>query len=634
MAKQEAVKLGGKRQFRGILSLMGTGIAVALALFQLHTAGFGALTAMFQRGIHLMLILAMVFLYYPISRRASRERFDIYLIFDLILFVLSFVIVLYIVFSFDQIIWRQGDWTSLDVGLGIVAIILVVEAARRVIGSFMSIICVLFVLYAYLGPHMPGILGHKGYGIHRIVGQLYLTTEGLFGLPLGVAATFVYLFVLFGSFLEGTGGGAFFTRFAYALTGRMVGGPAKTAVIASGFMGSVSGSAVANVVTTGSFTIPMMKRTGYKPHIAGGIEAAASTGGQLMPPIMGAGAFLMAEFTNTSYLEIVKIAIIPACMYYFATYCFVHLRAKKMGIMPLARKDIPNLWDTVKSGYQFFIPIAVLVYFLVKHYSPMMVGFVGVISVVLVSFLRKETRIGARDILRLLEKGSHNAVMVSAACAAAGIIVGMVTLTGLGLKFSSVVLSFAGGIKAIAIVLVGIAALFLGMGLPVTAAYIVLVILAGPALMEMGMYLLTAHMIVFWYSQTSNVTPPVALASFAAAGVAESKPMQTGFASCAAAVGLYVIPILMAYRPLLLNGPTVDVVIAVVSSSVGLMALSSMLVGFLARDNKILDRVLLGLSALALFVPDNAANLGGGLLLLGIFLIQKRKNRAECATSV
>jgi TRAP transporter 4TM/12TM fusion protein len=631
MNEKDKVKLGGKRQLRGVLSVIGTGIAVTLALFQLYTAGFGALTAMFQRGIHLMLILALVFLYYPISNKASRDRFDIYLIFDLILFILSFIVVLYIIVSFDEIIIRQGDWATPDVVLGIVAVLLVMEAARRTIGNFMSIICVLFVLYAYLGPYMPGVFGHKGYNLYRIIGQLYLTTEGLFGLPLGVAATFVYLFVLFGSFLEGTGGGAFFTQFAYSLTGRMAGGPAKTAVIASGFMGSVSGSAVANVVTTGSFTIPMMKRTGYKPHIAGGIEAAASTGGQLMPPIMGAGAFLMAEFTNTSYLEIVKISIIPACLYYFATYCFVHFRAKKMGIQALNKKDIPNFWETIKSGYQFFIPIAVLVFFLVKHYSPMMVGFVGVISVFAVSFIRKNTRIGLKDIVRLLEKGSHNAVMVSAACAAAGIIVGMVTLTGLGLKFSSIVLSFAGGIKGVAIVLVGIAALFLGMGLPVTAAYIVLVILAGPALMEMGMCLLTAHMVVFWYSQTSNVTPPVALASFAAAGVAESKAMPTAFASCAAAAGIYVIPILMAYRPLLLNGPPLEVVTAVLSSTAGLLALSSLLVGYLARDNTVWHRVLVGISALALFVPYHAVNVGGGFLLLLVFLIQKKMNRTERA---
>jgi len=621
---EESATLGRLRQLRGLLSLIGSGIAIALSIFQLYTAGFGALTAMFQRGIHIMLILAIVFLYYPPSKKASKDKFDKYLVFDLFLSSLSFVVVLYILIFFDEIIWRQGEWTALDIALGIVAILLVIEATRRIIGLVMAIICLIFVIYAYIGPYMPSLLAHKGYNTHRIVGQLYLTTEGIFGLPLGVAATFVFIFVLFGSFLEGTGGGNFFTELAYALTGRMVGGPAKTAVIASGFMGSVSGSAVANVVTTGSFTIPMMKKTGYKPHIAGAVEAAASTGGQIMPPIMGAGAFLMAEFTNTPYIQIVKIAIIPAIMYYFATYCFVHFRAKKMGIKPLDAKEIPKLLDVIKNGFPFLIPIGVLVYFLVANYSPMMVGFVGVISVLGVCMIRKETRIGFRQLLKLLESGTQNAAMVSAACAAAGIIVGMVTLTGLGLKFSSIVLSFSGGIKFIAILMVGIAALFLGMGLPVTAAYIVLVILAGPALMELGMWILAAHMIVFWYSQTSNLTPPVALAAFAGAGVAGADPMKTGFASCQIGIGLYIIPILMAYRPLLLNGSLPDVMISVISGTLGLLALSSLTVMYLFKDNSIVDEVLLGMAALGLFLPHLGANVIGLFILVGIYILQKR----------
>jgi TRAP transporter 4TM/12TM fusion protein len=621
---EESAKLGRMRQLRGLLSLIGSGIAIALSLFQLYTAGFGALTAMFQRGIHIMLILAIVFLYYPSSKKASRDKFDRYLAFDLFLCSLSFIVVLYILIFFDDIIWRQGEWTTLDITLGIVTILLVIEATRRIIGLVMAIICLIFVVYAYIGPYMPGLLAHKGYNTHRIVGQLYLTTEGIFGLPLGVAATFVFIFVLFGSFLEGTGGGNFFTELAYALTGRMVGGPAKTAVIASGFMGSVSGSAVANVVTTGSFTIPMMKRTGYKPYIAGAVEAAASTGGQIMPPIMGAGAFLMAEFTNTPYLNIVKIAIIPAIMYYFATYCFVHFRAKKMGIKPLDSTEIPRLLSVIKRGFHFLIPIGVLIYFLIANYSPMMVGFVGVISVLGVCMIRKETRIGFPQLLKLLERGTQNAAMVSAACAAAGIIVGIVTLTGLGLKFSSIVLSFSGGIKFIAILLVGIAALFLGMGLPVTASYIVLVILAGPALMELGMWVLAAHMIVFWYSQTSNVTPPVALAAFAGAGIAGADPMRTGFASCRVAIGLYIIPILMAYRPLLLNGPLPEVIIAVVSGTLGLLALSSLTTGYLFKDNNFVDDILLGIAALGLFLPHLGANGIGFLILVGAFFLQKR----------
>lgn len=621
---EESTKLGRMRELRGLLGFVGSGIAIALSVFQLYTAGFGALTAMFQRGIHIMLILAIVFLYYPPSNKASRDKFDKYLAFDLFLLSLSFVVVMYVLIFFDEIIWRQGEWTVLDITLGIVTIFLVIEATRRVIGSVMALLCLIFVCFAYLGPYMPGLLAHKGYNIYRIVGQLYLTTEGIFGLPLGVAATFVFIFVLFGSFLEGTGGGNFFTELAYALTGRMVGGPAKTAVIASGFMGSVSGSAVANVATTGSFTIPMMKRTGYKPYIAGAIEAAASTGGQIMPPIMGAGAFLMAEFTNTPYLDIVKIAIIPACMYYFTTYCFVHFRAKKMGLKPLDAKDVPKLLDVIKNGFQFLIPIGVLVYFLVANYSPMMVGFVGVISVLGVCMIRKETRIGFRAILRLLEKGAKNAAMVSVACAAAGIIVGTVTLTGLGLKFSSIVLSFSGGIIFVAILLVGLAAIFLGMGLPVTAAYIVLVILAGPALMELGMWILAAHMIVFWYSQISNLTPPVALAAFAGAGIAGAAPMKTGFASCRIGIGLYIIPILMAYRPLLLNGPLPQVIIAVMSGTLGLLALSSLTVMYLFKDNNIVDEILLGIAALGLFLPHLGANVIGFFILVGVFILQKR----------
>ncbi|PIV23227.1 MAG: permease [Deltaproteobacteria bacterium CG_4_8_14_3_um_filter_45_9] len=623
---EESATLGSMRQLRGLLSLIGSGIAIALSIFQLYTAGFGALTAMFQRGIHIMLILAVVFLYYPSSKKASKVKFDKYLFLDLFLFSLAFIVMMYLLVFFDEIILRQGDWNVLDITLGIVTILLVMEATRRTIGLVMAIICLIFVCYAYLGPYMPSLLAHKGYNTYRIVGQLYLTTEGIFGLPLGVAATFVFIFVLFGSFLEGTGGGNFFTELAYSLTGRMVGGPAKTAVIASGFMGSVSGSAVANVVTTGSFTIPMMKNTGYKPHVAGAIEAAASTGGQLMPPIMGAGAFLMAEFTNIPYLHIVKISLIPAIMYYFAVYCFVHLEAKKTGIKRLDARDLPQLPDVIKRGFQFLIPIGVLIYFLIANYSPMMVGFVGVISVFLVGMIRKETRIGFWQILRLLEKGAKNAAMVSVACAAAGIIVGIVGLTGLGLKFSSVVLSLSGGIKLIAILLVGLASMFLGMGLPVTASYIVLVILAGPALMELGMAMITAHMIVFWYSQDANVTPPVALAAFAAAGIAGSEAMRTAFVSWKIAIGLYVIPILMAYSPLLLDGPPSQVLRTVASGTVGLLAFASLFEGYFHRKNTIFEQIMVGAAALGLFWPILWANIVGLLILLTVFFLQRRKS--------
>ena len=553
-------------------------VAIALSLYQLYTAGITALTALVQRSIHLGAILTLTFLLKPPFAKASKESLNIWVLIDWLLVAASIYCTAYICINLTDIFERQGDWLATDRVVSIIGTILVLEACRRVIGIFMTGICIVGMVYAYFGPYMPELIIHKGYSIERITTTLWLTTEGIFGLPIGVAATFVFVFVLFGAFLETTGGGNFFIELAYALTGRFSGGPAKTSVVASGFMGSVSGSAVGNVVATGSFTIPMMKRVGYRPHVAGAIEAAASTGGQLMPPIMGAGAFLMAEFTNTSYLTIIKVALVPAIMYYVTVLFFVHFEAKKQGLEGQPRDKLPRVGQTVRNGLHFIVPVAILIYVLVNNYSPMMAGFVAVVSTVAASMSanavrwfggidqpesggKKRTALAfAKDELdsvkTALEKGAKNAIMVSVACAAAGIIVGMVTLTGMGLKFSSLVLELSFGIKALAILLIGAASLVLGMGLPVTASYIVLATLAGPALLDMGVPLLVSHMIVFWYSQDANVTPPVSLASFAGAGVAGANPMRTAFTSWKLAKGLYIIPIVMAYRPLLGIGPT------------------------------------------------------------------------------
>ena len=480
---------------------------------------------------------------------------------------------------------------------------------------------------------------------------LWLTTEGIFGLPIGVAATFVYVFVLFGAVLEATGGGNFFIDLAYALTGRFSGGPAKTAVVASGFMGSVSGSAVGNVVATGSFTIPMMKRVGYRPHVAGAIEAAASTGGQLMPPIMGAGAFLMAEFTNTSYLTIIKVALVPAIMYYLTVLFFVHFEAQKQNLKGQPKENLPRIPHVLREGLHFIIPLAILIYVLMANYSPMMAGFVTVISTFaaslianfvcwtvaanrpaaedtprlsLIGFVRRE----GKQILGALEKGAQSAIMVSVACAAAGIIVGMVTLTGMGLKFSSLVLDLSFGIRALAILLIGAASLVLGMGLPVTASYIVLATLAGPALLDMGVPMLVAHMIVFWYSQDANVTPPVSLASFAGAGVAGANPMQTAFTSWKLAKGLYIIPVIMAYRPLLGMGPDYDllhwdVIFTMFTTAVGLIAFAAALERYLFRKATWLETILFAVAAAGLFWTELWADVIGWITFAVVVLLQK-----------
>jgi TRAP transporter 4TM/12TM fusion protein len=609
-----------------VLAKVISGLAICLSLFQLYTAGLIALPAMVQRSLHLSAILALTFLTRLPFEGARKDRLTIWLLLDILLAFASVFCAAYIVYDLDGIFDRQGDWIPSDYVVSVLGVLLVMEACRRVIGWTMTLICACAVLYAYFGPYMPDIMAHKGYSLERISTTLFLTTEGVFGVPMYVASTFVFIFVLFGAFLETTGGGNFFIDLAYSLTGRFSGGPAKTAVIASGFMGSVSGSAVGNVVATGSFTIPMMKKVGYRPHVAGAIEAAASTGGQLMPPIMGAGAFLMAEFTNTSYLTIVKISFIPAVLYYMTVLLFVHFEAKKYGLSGQPKESLPNAWHVIRDGMHFILPVVVLIYVLMANYSPMMAGFVAVISTYVAAMLRKKSRMGLKKLLEALENGARNAIMVSVACGAAGIIVGMVSLTGMGLKFSSIVLELSFGIKIFAILLIGGASLILGMGLPVTASYIVLATLAGPALLDIGVPLLVTHVIVFWYSQDANVTPPVSLASFAGAAIAGANPMRTAFTSWKLAKGLYIIPIIMAYRPMLGVGESHsllhwEVILTYITTACGLVAFAACLERYFLRRATWFETFLLALAAAALFWPEGYVDaVGLGLFVIAILL--------------
>ena len=626
-------------------------LAVTLSIYQLYTAGIAALTALVQRSIHLGAILSLTFLLKPPFKGARKDKLTFWFFFDWALVFASVYCTFYICYNLTAIFERQGDWLRSDLVVSVIGTILVLEACRRVIGFIMTGICATGILYAMYGPYMPELIIHKGYSIERIATTLWLTTEGIFGIPIGVAATFVFVFVLFGAILETTGGGAFFIDLAYSLTGRFSGGPAKTSVVASGFMGSVSGSAVGNVVATGSFTIPMMKKVGYRPHVAGAIEAAASTGGQLMPPIMGAGAFLMAEFTDTSYLTIIKVALIPAIMYYITVILFVHYEAQKFGLKGQPKESLPRIMNVIKKGLHFIIPVLILIYVLVSNYSPMMAGFVAVMSTLATSLIANTvrwavdtTRLPRGDsqrislgrfglnefklLIRALENGAKNAIMVSVACAAAGIIVGMVTLTGMGLKFSSLVLDLSYGIKVLAILLIGAASLVLGMGLPVTASYIVLATLAGPALMDMGVPIMVAHMIVFWYSQDANVTPPVSLASFAGAGIAGANPMKTAFTSWKLAKGLYIIPIIMAYRPLLGMGENYELMhwevgVAMLITTLGLIAFASALERYFLRKATWPETILFWLAAAGLFWPEYWADLAGIIIFAGAVLLQK-----------
>jgi TRAP transporter 4TM/12TM fusion protein len=633
-----------------------TVVGVLLSLFQLYAAGLQPLGLFFQRPIHLGFILVLCFLIYPVWGR-GRARGPMGWLIDGGLIGCGVLVGLWVPVNIDTIA-TQVFPRQIDVWVGIVTIVVVLEAARRAVGLGMTIIGALFIAYAFAGRRgelpfladwMPGILNHRGYSLERVSSQMTLGAEGIFGLPLGVAATFIFVFVLFGAFLEVTGAGKFFIDLAYAATGRQRGGPAKAAVIASAGMGSISGSAIANVVTTGAFTIPLMKRLGYRPAQAGGIEAAASTGGQIMPPLMGAGAFLMSEFTRVPYVEIVLVSIFPAVLYFGAVYLLVHIAAVKQGMTGLTAAELPSVREVLAGGWHFLLPLVALVWLLVAGYSPMRVGFYAILSIVaaaaaralwtffangptVAGFLALCLR-GVDLTIRAMELGARNAVAVSMACAVAGIIVGVVGLTGLGLKFSAMMLAFSGGNLVLALLLVLIASLILGMGLPVTAAYIVLIILVGPALTaEFGIPLLIAHLVVFWYSQDSNVTPPVALAGFAGAAIAGSKPMETSFQAWKYAKGLYLIPLFMVFNEeIILGGPLPLVIWSGFIAIVALVGFAAALEGFLFGPMANWQRIAIVPGVVAVFWPSIPVELAGVVLILALLSLNWMQARGDGA---
>jgi TRAP transporter 4TM/12TM fusion protein len=629
----------------GVLAAVIATVGVALSLFQLYSAGIQPLGLFYQRSIHLGFVMVLAFLMFPV-RGPGRARGPLGWAVDLVFLFAAVASGGYIALFLDEIIARAGFWSATDIWMGVIATVTVLEAARRAVGWGMTLIGVIAVVYALAGPRgalpalgewLPGVLAHRGYSLDRLVGTLYLGQEGIFGLPLGVAATYIFVFVLFGAFLEVTGAGKFFIDLAYAATGRQRGGPAKAAVIASAGMGSISGSSIANVVTTGAFTIPLMKRLGYRPAQAGGIEAAASTGGQIMPPLMGAGAFLMSEYTRVPYLEIVAVSIFPAILYFGTVYLFVHLVAVKQGMQGMAASELPKVRQVMLEGWHYLLPLGVLVWLLVAGLSPMRVGFWAIMSILAAAGARglwglltggdlSGGRIAGalRDagvlLWRGLALGARNAVPVSMACAVAGIIVGVVGLTGLGLKFSAMMMAFSGGNIVLALLMVAIASLILGMGLPVTAAYIVLIVLVGPALTaEFGIPLLIAHLVVFWYSQDSNVTPPVALAAFAGAAIAGAKPMETSVQAWKYAKGLYLIPLFMVFNPEIIYGGSLPYVIWTgLIAILALACFAAALEGYLFRPMDAVSRVLVVPGTVAIFWPDMTVEIAGAALLAGI----------------
>ena len=631
------------RKLTGKVALFITIVAILMSAFHLYTAWHGTLLAMKQRSLHLIFAFTLGFALYPGFKKSSKDKIDIT---DWILMILSIGVWGYIFFNVEAIALKGGQMSTTDMVLGVLAVLLTLEVTRRVVGPELPIVTIVFLLFAYFGRHLPGVFAHRGFNVTRIVSHMYMTTEGIMGTPLGVSSTFVFMFILFGSFLDKTGVGEFFIDFAYALTGSTRSGPAMTSVLSSGLMGSISGSSVANTVTTGAFTIPLMKSVGYKPHYAGAVEATASTGGQIMPPVMGAAAFIMADFTGFPYISIVKAAIIPAVLYYIAVGTMVHLEACKLGLKGMPRESLPKVSNILRKQGYLTLPLIAIIFMLVKQYPPTMAALTGIVIGVIVAFvaslIKKDNSFTPKDILGAMEAGAKGAVGVACACACAGMIVGVVTLTGFGLKIAEVIVLIAKGKLIPTLLLTMVSSIILGMGLPTTAKYIVLATMAVPAITKLGVNLMSAHLFILYFGVVADVTPPVALAAYAGAGIAGANSMKTGFQAFKLAIGAFIIPYIFVINPNLIMvdsvvGTTVNwlpitsALPTIVTALIGTVCLAGTVESYLFGNLRTWQRVILLVAAFALLDPKLLTDAIGLGALAIIFVTQRLLNKDKPA---
>lgn len=609
-----------KRELQGAMKIACTIIAVGGALYHIYSAGYGVSSVMTFRVVHWGFLSIMTFMLYPGRKTSPRHTMTLW---DVFCAFCALVSSLYIFFNWQPIVLNAGFTSSRDTFFGIVMVLVVLEACRRAVGMPLTIIAAFFLVYAYYGPYMPGVFGHKGYSINQIIAVLYTTTDGIYGTPIGISASYIALFILFGAVLQASGGGKFFTDVAFALVGRSPGGPAKAAVVSSGAMGTMSGAAVANVVTTGTFTIPLMKRCGYQPHVAAAIEAVASSGGQIMPPVMGAAAFMIAEIVGVPYAKVALAGVIPSMLYYIYLYFMVHVQAKKRGLSGIPEDELPSLKQAVRERGHLAIPVAVLVYMIVVGYSPAKGVFWTIVCTLILAMMKEITRMGIKDIIGALESAMVGTVTVAAACAAAGIIGGVVSLTGLGLRFSSILTALAGNNMLLALFLTMIASLVLGCGLPTSAAYIILAVLSGPALLKLGVPALGAHLFIFYFGCISTITPPVALSAYAGAGIAGADPIKVGWTAFKFGLISFIIPYMIVYRPqLMMIGSVGEIILVAVLTTIGALALVAVVQGYLYRPCKLYERFLLLVSCGLLLIPPlHAGWTTIGLVIAGVVLV-------------
>ncbi|KMY52739.1 C4-dicarboxylate ABC transporter permease [Bacillus sp. FJAT-27231] len=613
-------------------------LSVGLAGYHLYTAYFGPLDALRHRSLHTAVIAALVFILYPaFYKRGSNKATPI----DIVWMIAALATGGYMIFDYQGIAERMSIYmpSGMDIAFGLLTIAVVIEGGRRVAGNALTILTVLFLVYAFFGQYFPSLFRHSGKDLEDIVTYMYLSTEGIYGIAISVSASYIILFILFGAFLNRSGMGQFFTDISLSVAGHTSGGPAKVAVVSSGLLGSINGSALANVVTTGAFTIPLMKRVGYKPEFAGAVEATASVGGQIIPPVMGATAFIMAETLGMPYNQIALAAILPAFLYYLGIICIVHFRAKKLGLRGMSKEELPNLWQVFKKGGHLLIPIIVLIGMLIAGKTPLYAAFYAIVLSVVVSWFNKETRMGLKEILGAMEDGVRSALGVAMSCAMVGLIVGVSTLTGLGPKLTQSILVLGQGEMFLTLIFTMIACIIMGMGLPSIPTYIITATMAAPALLELGVAPFVTHMFVFYFGILANVTPPVALAAFAGAGIAGASPNKTGFEALRLALSGFIIPYIFVFSPVILMQDVtspLEVIWVTVTAIIGILGLSAALERYLIADLPLPLAALCFAGSITLIIPGiwtDIIGIGVLALVLTQQFLARMKARQDIPTS-
>ena len=637
------------RRLTGIPGKLVFWFAVAWSVFQLYTGLFGTFPSTLQRAPHLAAALTLVYLLYPVKRGKSIEATSHIPWYDYILAAASVFVGSYHIIFYDQLLLRAGSFTQVDVIISVMAIFLLLEAARRVAGMVIVTVASVFLVYAFLGQHLPrtSFLFHAPFTFKRVVCTEWLGSEGILGTPIYVSSTFIFLFLVFATFLKKSGVGDWMTNLATAAVGGQVGGPAKTAVIASALQGTVSGSSVGNVVATGSITIPLMKDTGYEPNFAGAVEAAASTGGQIMPPIMGAAAFIMTEYVGVSYGTVAISAAIPAILYFTGIFLNVHYEALKKGLLGLPKEKRPDGKKLLKEGWFMILPVILIFGLLIGGSSAMkaaMYGIIGCIIVWVINILREEKRFDIIKFVKMfieaLDESARSAITVAITCGTAGIIVGVVTMTGLGLKMADGLIELAGGSLLLTMVFTMFSSLILGMGVPTTANYIIQATISAPALVALGVPPIAAHIFVFYFGIVADITPPVALAAFAGAGISGGNPMKTGFIATRLGIAAYVVPYMLVYNPILVlvntEGYSTSIFVLMVLKSavtaiIGMGGLATGFTGYFKTNNKIWESIILIVAGLLLVDPGTATDIAGAGLMIAVYLMQKMRIKKAVA---